>query len=488
MFEATKMTKTLYASGKAVRTLLLAVATFHIISVSTPNLQPLVDGLSVVVVSNITNDDTERVTVPESVVLFPGEYLNPGQYRNSPGTKFRAGLSNFGDFIVQDLQIIPDGSPLLIWSAGVTEGARLSMQKDGNLVLRDANGKGVWDTNTQGNPTARLVVDDGGQLALKDDSTRLWLGGLPRDFYNFSRPNDMQFPIRGTFYYAWYPETFTVDGHQAHYKPSLGWYSSSNLDVARNHIDALVYAHFELSISSWWGADTHRDRARLTMLMDETLAKNSTLRWTVYYEKEMKLNPTVVEIQNDLSYLMRWFARHPVWAYKDGKPIIFVYNENSNCEVARRWVQASNNEWFVVLKVFEDHDECDVQPDSFHQYGSGDDGVLHNKGYSFVVSPGFWHATENGARIPRISPREFCQRVNDMTTSGEPWQLVISFNEAGEGTMIESSTNWQSRSGYGKYLDCLHGVPVAAATHPWPGIHFSVALWVAVSFVVVHVF
>ncbi|KAG7336967.1 glycosyl hydrolase family 99 protein [Nitzschia inconspicua] len=248
----------------------------------------------------------------------------------------------------------------------------------------------------------------------------------------------------------------------------MGWYSSSNPDVVRYHIDSLDYAYFGLSIASWWGPDTHLDRARLTMLLDATIAKNSTLKWTIYYEKEMKWNPSVYEIQNDLSYLMRWFARHPAWAYKDGKPLIFVYNENSNCELVQRWKQASRDEWYLVMKVFSNHKECALQPDSFHQYGSGDDGVVRNRGYSFVISPGFWHAIQKTARVPRISPRKFCLNVKEMTRSREPWQLVVSFNEAGEGTMIESSTEWQSRSGYGQYLDCLHDVPMSAAIHSMP--------------------
>ena len=50
--------------------------------------------------------------------------------------------------------------------------------------------------------------------------------------------------------------------------------------------------------------------------------------------------------------------------------------------------------------------------------------------------------------------------------SREPWQLVLSFNEAGEGTLIESCTAWESRSGHGKYLDCLHDV-ASGATSGW---------------------
>ncbi|MFL5759808.1 MAG: metallophosphoesterase family protein, partial [Thermomicrobiales bacterium] len=48
------------------------------------------------------------------------------------------------------------------------------------------------------------------------------------------------------------------------------------------------------------------------------------------------------------------------------------------------------------------------------------------------------------------------QNVRDMVASGAPWQLVTTFNEWGEGTAVESATEWQSGSGYGAYLDALH--------------------------------
>ncbi|MFL5761147.1 MAG: metallophosphoesterase family protein, partial [Thermomicrobiales bacterium] len=61
------------------------------------------------------------------------------------------------------------------------------------------------------------------------------------------------------------------------------------------------------------------------------------------------------------------------------------------------------------------------------------------------------------------------QNVRDMVASGAPWQLVTTFNEWGEGTAVESATEWQSGSGYGAYLDALHtngqggAVPTATA-------------------------
>ena len=45
-----------------------------------------------------------------------------------------------------------------------------------------------------------------------------------------------------------------------------------------------------------------------------------------------------------------------------------------------------------------------------------------------------------------------------MIEIGEPWQLIVSFNKAGEGTLIEPSPNWENDSGYGIYLDCLHEI------------------------------
>jgi hypothetical protein len=263
--------------------------------------------------------------------------------------------------------------------------------------------------------------------------------------------------------YYRYPETFTVDGHQSHYQPTLGWYSSSDPSVARSHIDAMDYGNINVSIASWWGADTHLDRARLTMLMDQTLAHQSPLKWTVYYEKEMKTDPTVVDIRADLEYIKYWFVHHPTWAYVDGKPLIFVYNDD-NCEVTTRWLEASGGEWYVVLKLFSNFEDCLIQPDGWHQYGAGDDGVVRNKGHSFVVSPGFWNAWSRYPRVERRTADQYCDNVKEMARSGDPWHLILSFNEAGEGTMIEPSESWSSGTKYGYYLDCLHGiVPTSGA-------------------------
>ena len=191
--------------------------------------------------------------------------------------------------------------------------------------------------------------------------------------------------------------------------------------------------------------------------MDETLALNSKIKWTIYYEDEMKLNPTISEVKGDLAYLKKWFAWKSTWAHVDGKPLIFIYND-SDCDIIKRWMDATDGEWYVVPKVFSRFHECPVQPNAWHQYGPTS-AFLHYKGYSFSISPGFWKADHESPRLPRLNESSWCHNVQTMVDSREPWQLVTTFNEAGEGTIIEpSAANWPSKSGYGYYLDCLHDI------------------------------
>ena len=268
-------------------------------------------------------------------------------------------------------------------------------------------------------------------------------------------PTSLTPPLRGAFYYPWYPETWTVGGAYPHFTPALGYYDSSAGSVVDQHVRALDYARVNVAIASWWGAGSHSESTRIPLLLDRTAALGSPLRWSVYYEKEGSGNPTVTEIQSDLAYLKANYAGTSTWAYVQGKPVIFVWNANdSTCEVADRWKQAAAGQWYVVLKVFSGYRTCASQPDSWHQYAPA---VARDaqSGYSFSVSPGFWKANETTPRLAR-DPSRWAQDVRDMVASNAPWQLVTTFNEWGEGTAVEAAQDWSSSSGYGTYLDVLH--------------------------------
>jgi hypothetical protein len=295
-------------------------------------------------------------------------------------------------------------------------------------------------------------VDDGG-LVFIYGNTYVWMEGIPRGTYTGPSSENLPFPIRATFYYPWYPETWKVNGQMAHYIPKLGLYSSSDSHIVENHIEQLEYGNIDLSIASWWGPGTNLDRARLSLLMDKTIALKSSVKWSVYYEDEMNENPNPARLGEDLDYLKKWFAWHSAWAHIDGRPVIFVYNDHEGCELADRWHQASKGEWYVVLKVFPGFEHCPNQPDSWHQYGPAD-AVIRGQDY-FCVSPGFWKADES-PMLPRVDNSTWHRNVRDMVSSNADWQLITTFNEAGEGTLIEAADAWESDSDYGFYLDALH--------------------------------
>jgi hypothetical protein len=136
--------------------------------------------------------------------------------------------------------------------------------------------------------------------------------------------------------------------------------------------------------------------------------------------------------------------------------VIFVFSTGSDgCGMADRWnaANASHN-FYVVLKVFNGYRSCASQPASWHQYGPAK-ATDRQAGYSFAISPGFHLTHEAAPRLAR-DPVRFQQHVREMVASGEPWQLVTTFNEWGEGTAVESAAEWASPSGQGRYLDALH--------------------------------
>jgi hypothetical protein len=116
--------------------------------------------------------------------------------------------------------------------------------------------------------------------------------------------------------------------------------------------------------------------------MDETIALNSQVKWTVYHEKEKDADPSPAALRDDLDYLKKWFAWHPAWAHKNGRPVIFVYNEGG-CEVCNQSMDGGR-QW-RVLKLFPGYTECPTQPDSWHQYGVEKVGLQY-KNYSYIIA------------------------------------------------------------------------------------------------------
>ncbi|KAL3944499.1 MAG: hypothetical protein SGBAC_001420 [Bacillariaceae sp.] len=394
---------------------------------------------------------------PKTIVLQSRQFLQRGEFVSSPSREYRVGLSNIGEFVLLD------SADNEIWKPDATGARDVYLQADGNLVMRDSNGDSLWSTKSSTSSASLFALDDGGIIGLlqtfrtSTESTYVWMKGVPRGKYNGQpQGSAISYPIRGAFYYPWFPETWTVGGKQAKFAPDLGWYHSGDPSVVRKHIEELEYGRIDLGVASWFGIDTNNDIARITQILELTEASNSPLKWAIYYEMFDKTR-TVEDIRRDLAYIKMWYSWHPSYAHIGGKPVIFIY-QSRGCEIIQDWVDASQGEWYLVPKIFIGYAGCSAQlnPGKYHQYAPAQ-AVEQYDGLAFTISPGFWKADEDEPRLARLDQSTWCQNVQSMVNSNAPWQLVTTFNEAGEGTIIEpSSGNWPSASGYGIYLDCLH--------------------------------
>jgi len=122
-------------------------------------------------------------------------------------------------------------------------------------------------------------------------------------------------------------------------------------------------------------------------------------------------------------------------------------------------MEAANGEWYVCLKWFSGWNKCPHQPQSWLQYGPAKP-YHYGKDHFVNLSPGFWQAKEDTPRWERLTFDQWTTNVHQMTSQRDvTWHLITSFNEAGEGTLIEPCETWDTTdTGMGYYLDVLHDI------------------------------
>lgn len=265
-----------------------------------------------------------------------------------------------------------------------------------------------------------------------------------------------EWPIRGIFYYPWFPEAWHQGGFDPYtqFHPSAGLYSLDNLSVAKRHVEEMLYSHINVGIASWWGKGHRTDKRFPTLLK---AAEGTTLRWTIFYEPEGQGNPSVEQIRQDLEYIRDRYAGSREFLRRDGRFVVFVWTVDDSCEMSARWREANTVGAYVVLKLFSGFRDCPVQPHGWHQYAPSGPAHEHLP-HSFSISPGFWKIGESTPRLAR-NLGTFTQNAREMAASRARFQLIATFNEWGEGTAVESATEWETSSGKGAYLDALHAYP-----------------------------
>ncbi len=260
-------------------------------------------------------------------------------------------------------------------------------------------------------------------------------------------------PLRAAFYYPWFPQAWNQNhiNPYTHYNPLLGLYSSTDAAVIRRHIAEMEYGNIQAGISSWWGQGTPTDQA-FAQILNVTAGTN--FHWAIYYELQGQSDVSADQINRDLVYIRDHYANDPGYLKFGGRFVVFAYGKSSDgCATTDRWKQANNVGAYIVLKVFTGFRSCPSQPDGWHQYAPANSDS-DQKGYGYTISPGFWKAGE-AVRLPRDLNR-WNDSIRKMIASNEPFQLITSFNEWGEGTAVEPAQEWATSSSFGAYLDALH--------------------------------
>ncbi|MFF7361473.1 hypothetical protein [Streptomyces sp. NPDC008125] len=93
--------------------------------------------------------------------------LEPGQTWSTP--LFALAFQGDGNLVLYDRESRP------LWASGtVGQGARTVFQADGNLVVYTRDMRAAWSSRTDGHDGAELVLENDGNLLVRQGGTRLW--------------------------------------------------------------------------------------------------------------------------------------------------------------------------------------------------------------------------------------------------------------------------------------------------------------------------
>jgi len=271
------------------------------------------------------------------------------------------------------------------------------------------------------------------------------------------------FPIRAAFYYPWYTGNWFDKGScnlsvpfscATVHQPLAGFYNQ-NYGKVRWDIDNMQRAKVTTGITSWHGIN-HRTDTAVPDMLRAAADDGGNFQWAVYYELESGSNdPSVSTLQSHLSYIRTRYANHNNYLWKAGKPVIFVFTNGGDCEDLVRWRQATSNftQWYVSPQVFGGYRTCPNQPSTWHQY-AGEPNGDRQAGFSFTIAPEVWLWFESSAKLTRDLSR-FKSNIRAQVAARDPWQLIVSYNEWGESTVIEPGVHKSQGYWGNSYLDAL---------------------------------
>lgn len=285
---------------------------------------------------------------------------------------------------------------------------------------------------------------------------------------NVSTKDSNPIPVLA-YYYIWF-DTTSWDRAKTDY-PILGRYSSSNMDVMRQHIEWAKAAGIKGFIVSW--KSTEKLNARLEQLIE--VAEEQDFKLAIIYQGlDFNRNPLPIEqVDADMSYFMDHFAdRQAFYLYE--KPLVIWSGtwRFSREEVER--VVLGKREHLLILASERNLDGysrladlvdgnayywSSVNPDTFPGYLdklSSMSQAIHANGGLWIApaAPGFDARLVGGTTTVDRKDGETLQVQFSTAIQSSPDAIgIISWNEFSENSHIEPSENYGDH-----YLEVLANI------------------------------
>lgn len=281
------------------------------------------------------------------------------------------------------------------------------------------------------------------------------------------------------YYYIWF-DTQSWDRAKTDY-PILGRYSSSNVDVMRQHIQWAKEAGITGFIVSW--KSTEKLNERLEKLIQ--VANEEDFKLAIIYQGlDFQRNPLpVAQVDADLSYFIEHYSEDQVF-YLYEKPLViwsgtweFSREEVENVVVGKRehiLILASerNVDGYTRLAGLVDGDAyywSSVNPDTFPGYLeklTAMSEAIHTHGGLWIApaAPGFDARLVGGTTIVDRKDGETLQVQYNTAMQSSPDAIgLISWNEFSENSHIEPSENYGER--YLKMLSRIQDAPAPVVSN-----------------------
>lgn len=273
-------------------------------------------------------------------------------------------------------------------------------------------------------------------------------------------------PIRAAYYFPWYDEGWNQFGYTpfTRYTPTLGYYNQDDPEILGQHFAWAKYAHLDAFICIWRGRDdglgfsaTHFNTPpeigqlgtdlKIRVMLDQALQWG--IKICIYYEVEGYANPTAAEIEAEFDWLDDNYWNHPAYLHVGGKPVVFVYSPGEGSTMLARYSTATAGYTTAYLNIIYNTGSSPA-PQGRHNFPPTH---ADSTGNTYTIVPGWWRIDH----VDPITTRDVSRWQTDianMVASGKDWQVIISWNEWGEGSQIEPTVELGQAE-----LDALAAVP-----------------------------